>query len=249
MGMLAVRVPILAVRRPYNWTSEAVTEGAKAIRRCIIPLFLAHSGYLIAYGIIGTGALLATLGVVERSAGGLYIAWVREVSTWITAMIFAGVVGSAMTADLGSRKVREELDALAVLGVDRIRSLVVPRVVATTIVGPVLAVFGLFMMLAVHYVVGSAALGFPPEVFRDNLVNTILPLDLLVPLVLKNTIIGFFVGLVSCYKGLSSAPGTEGVGRAVNQAVVITFFGIWLFNGLFNLAYLTLIPDATVLRG
>jgi phospholipid/cholesterol/gamma-HCH transport system permease protein len=54
---------------------------------------------------------------------------------------------------------------------------------------------------------------------------------------------------VACYKGISSGSGAEGVGRAVNQTVVITFFGIWLFNTLFNFAYFTLLPDAASLRG
>jgi phospholipid/cholesterol/gamma-HCH transport system permease protein len=163
-------------------------------------------------------------------------------------MIFAGVAGSAITADLGARKIREELDALAVLGVDRIRSLVVPRVFAMTIAAPVLGMLALTISQAVNYAVAPGHIGFPRSVFRDSVVSNILPLDLYAS-ILKYAIIGFFVGVVSCHKGLASKGGAEGVGRAVNQTVVIAFFGIWLINSLFNLAYLTMFPETAILRG
>ena len=79
--------------------------------------------------------------------------------------------------------------------------------------------------------------------------NIIQPTDIYFTMFLKNAIIGVFVGIVACYKGLSSAPGAEGVGRAVNQTVVITFFWIWLFDVVFNLAYFTVFPEVSVLRG
>ena len=66
---------------------------------------------------------------------------------------------------------------------------------------------------------------------------------------IKHTILGFFVGIVACQKGLSARGGAEGVGRVVTQTVVITFFGIWLINSLFNTGYLTIVPDAIGIRG
>jgi phospholipid/cholesterol/gamma-HCH transport system permease protein len=68
-------------------------------------------------------------------------------------------------------------------------------------------------------------------------------------MLVKNVVLGFFVGVVACHKGLTCKAGAEGVGRAVNQTVVITFFGIWLFNSVFNLGYLTVFPDAAQFRG
>jgi phospholipid/cholesterol/gamma-HCH transport system permease protein len=170
------------------------------------------------------------------------------VCAWVTCMIFAGVAGSAVTSDLGARKIREELDALAVLGVDRVRSLVVPRVVAMTVAAPVLGMLAVAIAQGVNYAIAPAHLGVAPAVHRDSLVSNILPLDLYASII-KYLIIGFFVGVVSCQKGLASSGGSEGVGRAVNQTVIITFFGIWLFNSLFNLAYFTLFPDVAVPRG
>jgi phospholipid/cholesterol/gamma-HCH transport system permease protein len=136
MGSLALKTVGVAMTPPYPWIKDMVVQLSNALRRCLIPLFIAQSAYLISFGIILFGIILTNLGVVERQSGGIYLVWVREVCTWITGMIFAGVIGSAVTADLGARKIREELDALEVLGINQIRGLVVPRVLAMTIACP-----------------------------------------------------------------------------------------------------------------
>jgi phospholipid/cholesterol/gamma-HCH transport system permease protein len=236
MGVLAVRSVGAWFRPPYPWFRDAVVETSKAFRRCIIPLAISVSVFLIALAVLVFGNLLHELGATDREAGGMWIAFTREVCVWVTGMTFAGVVGSAITADLGARKIREELDALAVLGVDKVRA------------APVLGILATSTVVAVNYAVAPSHLHLSPAVFRDSLIGDILPLDLYAVLI-KYTIIGFFVGVVACHKGLSSKAGAEGVGRAVNQTVVITFFGVWMINTLFNLAYLTLFPQTAILRG
>jgi phospholipid/cholesterol/gamma-HCH transport system permease protein len=248
MGALTIKSLRIAVRPPYTWIPDAIVETSKAFRRCLIPLALSVSTFIIALAILVFGNLLHELGATDREAGGMWIAFTREVCVWITGMVFAGVAGSAITADLGARKIREELDALAVLGVDKVRSLVVPRVVATTIAAPALGILATTIVTGVNYGVAPGHLHLPAAVWRDSLVGDIIPLDLYAVLI-KYTIIGFFVGVVSCHKGLTARAGAEGVGRAVNQTVVITFFGVWLINTLFNLAYLTTFPQTAILRG
>ncbi|HEX4110780.1 MAG TPA: ABC transporter permease [Solirubrobacteraceae bacterium] len=248
MGALAVRSVTVMVRPPYSWFREGVVETSKACRRCLIPLAISVSVFIVALSILVFGNLLHELGATDRQAGGMWIAFTREVCVWVTGMVFAGVAGSAITADLGARKIREELDALAVLGVDRFRTLVVPRVFATTIAAPVLGMLATTIVTGVNYAIAPGHLGLPPSVWRDSLIGDIIPLDLYSALI-KYTIIGFFVGVVATHKGLTSQPGAEGVGRAVNQTVVITFFGVWLINTLFNLAYLTAFPQTAILRG
>jgi phospholipid/cholesterol/gamma-HCH transport system permease protein len=248
MGALALKSVRLAVRPPFYWVPDAVVETSKAFRRCIIPLALSVSTFIIALSILVFGNLLHELGATDRQAGGMWIAFTREVCVWVTGMVFAGVAGSAITADLGARKIREELDALAVLGVEKVRALVVPRVIATTIAAPVLGILATTIVTGVNYTIAPGHLHLPPSVWRDSLVSDIIPLDLYAVLI-KYTLIGFFVGVVSCQKGLASKAGAEGVGRAVNQTVVITFFGVWMINTLFNLAYLTVFPQTAILRG
>ncbi len=249
MGGLLVKVAKQTFTPPFPWVREAVVEVSLAVRRCSLPLLLSHAVYLIGFGIILFGNILISLGISDRIGGTVFLIWSREIATWITAMIFAGVVGSAVTADLGARKIREELDAMSVLGVNQIRQLVVPRVVAMSVAMPALAFASLLGVNLVNFLISPSYFGFSTGVYFDSLSNIIRPSDLLLTMFLKNAIIGVFVGVVACYKGLSSAPGAEGVGRAVNQTVVITFFWIWLFDVVFNLAYFTVLPDVSVLRG
>jgi phospholipid/cholesterol/gamma-HCH transport system permease protein len=246
IGQKTVR---LAVRRPYAWVPDAVVEISLAVRRTLFANAVATGVYMVGFAIIALGTVLRNIGVADREAGGVTLVWVREPSTWLTMMVFAGIVGSAITADIGARRVREELDALSVLGVDSIRSLVVPRVIAVTIAAPILATSSMVVVVVLNGLIAPGKLGFTPGVYIDNIARSIYPLDYLVTLLVKNLIIGFFVGVVACHKGLTCKLGSEGVGRAVNQTVIITFFGIWMFNSVYNLAYLSLLPSASVFRG
>jgi phospholipid/cholesterol/gamma-HCH transport system permease protein len=249
MGALGVQVIREAVRPPFAWVRDAVVVLSTSFRRCLVPLAISHAVYVIGYGVLLFGALLLRLGITERIGGAFFLAWGREIATWVTAMIFAGVVGSHFTADLGARKIREELDALAVLGVREVRTLVVPRVIASTIALPVLMFISLMIVEATTFTLAPPRFGFSHGVYLDSLSQTIVPIDLVYPMLVKNVVLGFFIGVVSCYKGLTSRPGADGVGRAVNETVLITFFGVWLFNSLFNLAYLSLITDLTQFKG
>jgi phospholipid/cholesterol/gamma-HCH transport system permease protein len=218
------------------------------LRRCLVPLAISQGIWLLGFGVILFGAIAASLGVADRQAAGVYVGFTREVCTWITMMIFAGVAGSALAADLGARKIREELDALSVLGVDQLRTLVVPRVIAMTISAVILGLLALLISIAVNYAFAPSLLHFSPGVFRETVRLNIASLDLYASIV-KHTILGFFIGIVACQKGLSCKGGAEGVGRAVNQTVVTAFIGIWLFNSAFNIAFLTSFPQVTVLKG
>ena len=247
-GRLALQVISIALTPPYSWVREAVLEGSLAIRRAALPLLAAHGVYVVGFGLILFGSILSSLGLAEREAGMMFVIWSREIATWVTAMIFAGIVGSAIAADLGSRKIREELDALDDLGVDRMRSLVVPRVVATTVTMPALALLSLFWINLVNFVFAPGRMGYSHSVLLENLRAAVQATDVYFPIFLKNLLIGFFVGVIACHKGISAGGGAEGVGRAVAETVVITFFGIWLFNSVFNLGYLTLFPEVSNLK-
>ncbi|WP_084269787.1 MlaE family ABC transporter permease [Patulibacter minatonensis] len=249
MGALGLRVISLAVRPPFTWWREAVLQASIAVRRSIVPLTLSHMAFLFGFLIILFGEILSIIGVSEREATATFLFWSREIGTWITSMIFAGIVGAAITADLGARRIREELDALAVLGVDQVRSLVVPRVIACTVMTPVLVLVSITMVNAVNYIAYPPMVGPSPGVVKDVVAQAVLPLDLLFPVLVKNLLIGFVMGVVACHKGLTCKLGTEGVGRAVNQTVLISFFACWMINSFFNLTYLSLYPDAAAVRG
>jgi phospholipid/cholesterol/gamma-HCH transport system permease protein len=190
------------------------------------------------------GALVAELlGDPTRVAAIAGPATVREQAVWITGMIVAGVAGTAICADLGARKVRNELAALEVLGIDPVRQMIAPRVLALTLMMPAL---GMTVVLTVElFAILLADLQVTGTVggYLSAVSHSFTTIDL-GAFVVKTALSGFIVGLVCCYKGVNAKGGPSGVGRAVNQAVVISFVIIWLLNYAFNSTYLGAFPGA-----
>jgi phospholipid/cholesterol/gamma-HCH transport system permease protein len=248
-GMWALAFQTLRVATTsLRWLPDAVEETAVIFRRCLTPLIVCVSVFIAANGVFILGRVIQSLGAPDRQAGGIFVGSFREVATWITMMVFAGVAGSAVTADLGARKIREELEALAVLGVPVVRNLVVPRVMAFTFSAVVLGGIAVLAIMVTDFVLVPSLYHIPMAVFVDSVKQNILAGDVIAQII-KHALLGFFIGIVCCTKGLRVKGGAEGVGLAVNQAVVICFFGVWMFNSVFNLAYLSLFPDLSVLRG
>jgi phospholipid/cholesterol/gamma-HCH transport system permease protein len=238
----------LALKPPIEWIPDAIVEANTYIRRCFIPLAISQAIWIIGFGVLNFGEVAYTLGVADRAPGGVIVGYQREVSSWITMMILAGIAGSALAADLGARKIREELDALSVLGVDKYRTLIVPRVMAMVYAALVLGLLGLLIPMAAYYALAPGFLEFTPAVYRESTYLSLQPLDLLSTF-FKHAVMGFFIAMVASQRGLATKGGAEGVGLAVTQTVVVSFFGIWAFNSVYNIAFLTLFPDLLVLKG
>jgi phospholipid/cholesterol/gamma-HCH transport system permease protein len=250
-GMTALlwRVVKLAVRRPGAWVVPCIEECSLTTRRTLAPLLMSMSAFALGTIIAIIGGVVEAIGSVDRAGGANITGWPREPGFWVTSMILAGVAGSAMTADLGARKIRDELDAMAVLGVDTIRTLIVPRVIALTVMTPILGLIAVFTGMFVSYFAWPALLGnLTHAAFIDAMSSFADPMDL-ISFVGRCAVTGLFIGIVSCYKGMSTRGGAEGVGRAVNDAVLITFMGLWALNGLWNLVFLSNVPSLQVLRG
>jgi len=160
--------------------------------------------------------------------------------------VLAGVAGTAITADLGARKIREELDALQVLGVDTVKSLVVPRFLA------LMLVTGLFNVYAILFgvfggLLAAALAGQPLGPFWTTFFLSASTTDLWGS-VFKCVVYGAIIAIVCCYKGMTASGGPEGVGRAVNQAVVVSFLALGAFNYAFTQLLLATHPNILVLR-
>src|SRR3954447_12031860 len=115
MGALLVQATRAAVRRPFTWRRDLLIELSTALRRCIVPLTLSAGFFALGLLVLYFGGVVKVLGTLDRLGGGDLVGFIREAIRWVSMMVIAGVVGSAITADLASRKIREELDALAVL--------------------------------------------------------------------------------------------------------------------------------------
>jgi phospholipid/cholesterol/gamma-HCH transport system permease protein len=199
--------------------------------------------FTLTFGLVLEQQLVNILGAGDRQAGAWWISAVREVTVWTGGMVYAGMTASALTADLGARKIREELDALSVLGVRR-QTYVAPRVIAVVIGGEVMGLLALVVSIGAYAAFSTVPLGE----WWANFTSEVFTVDVIV-LVIKWAVIGFILGIVACNKGLSAKGGAEGVGRAVNQAVVITFFELWVVNSFVNLAVGALFPGTEVVRG
>jgi phospholipid/cholesterol/gamma-HCH transport system permease protein len=249
MWDLFVRTVRATFSRPFVWKEDFRAECALAFKRCSFPLFLSISFFSIGLVITTIAGILELLGTSDRTGGGMVTGWPRETGYWVTSMVFAGVVGSAMTADLGARKIREELDAMSVLGVDYVKSLIVPRVLALTAVAPVLGLLAVLVGAGWIYVLGPIMVAnLTPGAFVETAVSFITFEDYL-SLILRCMVTGAFVGIVCSYKGVAARGGAEGVGRAVNEAVLITFISLWALNSLWNAVLLSQFPFLHVLRG
>ena len=155
------------------------------------------------------------------------IAIIRALAPLVTALIAAGKVGSNIGAELGSMKVTEQIDAMEVSAVNPFKFLVVSRVVATTIMIPMLMFYtGAVAMLGayinVHQNEMTSFISFFQEAFES-----ISFLDIFSS-VTKGIVYGFTIGIVGCYKGFNASQGTEGVGRAANASVVVSMFLIFI---------------------
>ena len=246
MMILTARTVRSALQPPYPYGGELVSQFLFVLRLAWFPLLV--TTVAINYGAPGlqAGDFLSLFGALDRLGGFFVLASIREIGPLITQIVIAGVAGTAITADLGARKVREELDALQVLGVDPVKNLVVPRFLA------LMVVTGLFDIYALLFGIFGGILaelvnGQPLGPFWATLFANASTTDLWGS-VLKTTIYGAIIAIVCCYKGMSASGGAEGVGRAVNEAVVISFLGIGAFNYVFTQTLLATHPNILVIK-
>jgi phospholipid/cholesterol/gamma-HCH transport system permease protein len=155
------------------------------------------------------------------------IAIVRALGPLVTALICAGKVGSSIGAELGSMKVTEQIDAMEVSAINPFKYLVVTRVLATTITIPILSLFCSFVGLYGSYINVHSQESSSIISFYQSAFSTISFLDIFTS-VAKATVYGFTIGIVGAYKGFNASQGTRGVGKAANQAVVLSMFLIFI---------------------
>src|SRR6186713_1519388 len=143
MVILTGKTIVSAIRPPYPYGGEFMSQFLFALRLCWFPLLISTIAF--GYGAPGLQAanFLTLFGALDRLGGFFVLASIREFAPFVTAIIVSGVAGTAITADLGARKIREELDALQVLGVDPVKNLVVPRFLALMLVTGLLDIYAL----------------------------------------------------------------------------------------------------------
>ncbi len=178
---------------------------------------------------IQTRPTLDKFGAVSMLPAMVAVSLIREIGPVITGLIFAGKVGSGIGAELSSMKVTEQIDAMQVSGTNPFKFLVVTRVLATTMMLPLLAVLADAVGLLGSFV-GVNLRGHVSASFFFLQVFQSLNFSDLLPAIVKTFFFGFAIGLIGCYKGYYANTGTEGVGKAANSAVVFASLLVFLID-------------------
>jgi phospholipid/cholesterol/gamma-HCH transport system permease protein len=169
---------------------------------------------------------LAQYGAVDQVGPIVAITLVRELGPVLTAILVAGRNASGIASELGSMKVTEQIDAMRALGTDPIQKLVTPRMIATAVMLPLLTIVADFLGLIGGWVIARLSIGLTTSQYWTSAYQALEYNDITQGL-LKPFVFAFMVSLVGCFYGLRTTGGTQGVGHATTQAVVVS--SVWIF--------------------
>ena len=222
--LLAGRAAVWLVRPPYRWAQLLIA----------LDFIGAGSTFIVALVGLFTGMAFTVSTIVgfrqfsaEGMVGGVVaLALSRELAPVLAAVVVTARAGSTMASELGNMRVTEQIDAITTMGVSPVQYLVVPRVVATTLMLPLLAVgFGMAGMVGA-YLVAVVWQNIDPGEFFDRIHNLVQASDLRM-LFVKSTVFGLIVSVICCKKGFNASGGARGVGEATAKAVVASIVVIF----------------------
>ncbi|WP_437340236.1 ABC transporter permease [Aeromicrobium stalagmiti] len=187
------------------------------------------------------GTLTVQVGAQSFTGAASVLAVIQQAAPIVTTLVVAGAGGAAICADLGARRIRDEIDAMRVMGVSPVQRLVVPRVLAC--IGAAVLLNGLVSVVGVlgGYFFNVIVQGGTPGAYLASFTALAQIQDLWVG-EMKAVIFGFIAGVIACHRGLNTAPGPKGVGDSVNQSVVVTFLMLFFVNFVITTLYLQLVP-------
>lgn len=193
-------------------------------------LLVSVTGFII--GLVFTLQSRPTLeefGAVSWIPSMVSVSIIREIGPIITALICAGRIGSGIGAELGSMRVTEQIDAMEVSGTNPYKYLVITRILATTLMLPLLIFIGDAISIYGSYLVVNTMDNVSMTLYMNKVLN-ILKFSDIIPSTIKSFFFGFAIGLVGCFKGYNCKKGTAGVGKAANEAVVYTSMLLFIID-------------------
>ncbi|HEX3335297.1 MAG TPA: ABC transporter permease [Jatrophihabitans sp.] len=230
------------LRRKFQFT-EFVERAWFLVSVALLPAILVSIPLGVAIA-LQVGALAAQIGATSFVGAADAIGVLREASPIVTALLLAGVGGSAVCAELGSRAIREEIDAMIVLGLNPLRRLVAPLMVAGVVVSVFLNFVVIFVSIASAYLFDLAALHGTKGSFFGSFTQFATLADFLTSEI-KAGVFGLTAVLIAAFKGLNAKRGPTGVGEAVNQSVVITGIVLFGFNLVITEIFFAVVPQRT----
>jgi phospholipid/cholesterol/gamma-HCH transport system permease protein len=228
------------VRGRFSWT-EFMLQAWFMTRVSLLPTILVA----IPFGVIISvqiGAVASQVGATSFMGAVNGIGILRQAAPLVTSLMIAGAVGSAICADLGARTVREEIDALRVMGISPVQRLVAPRVLAALTVALLLTVVVSMTAMITAYILNVGGGKVSSGAYMDSFVAFSQPTDFALA-EFKALVFGFIATIVAAHKGLTATGGPKGVADAVNQAVVLSVILLALANVAITQAYVMLVPQ------
>jgi phospholipid/cholesterol/gamma-HCH transport system permease protein len=227
MFAMALDTVVLAFKPPFAWR-EFLLQSWFVARVSILPTLLLTIPFTVLV-VFTLNILLLEFGAADFSGSSAATASVTQIGPIVTVLVVSGAAATAMCADLGARTIREELDALRVLGINPVQALVVPRVLASTVVAAALVSLVTVVGLAGSFFFSVFIQHVTPGAFASGMtLLTGLP-DIILGVV-KGALFGMSAAMIACYKGISVDGGPQGVGNAVNETVVYSFMALFVIN-------------------
>jgi phospholipid/cholesterol/gamma-HCH transport system permease protein len=224
---MALDTVIAMFKPPFAWR-EYLLQSWFVARVSLLPALMLTIPYTVLFVFV-FNILLIEFGAADFSGTGAALGAVTQIGPAVTVLVIAGAGSTAMCADLGARTIREELDALRVMGINPIQALVVPRVLAATTISLALASTVILVGLCGAYFFSVFVQHVSPGAFIAGLTVLTGAADVAVALI-KAALFGAAAGLIACYKGISVGGGPAGVGNAVNETVVFAFMALFAIN-------------------
>lgn len=224
---MALDTLVQMVRPPFAWR-EFLLQSWFVARVSILPTLMLSIPFTVLL-VFTFNILLTEFGAADLSGAGAAFGTVTQIGPIVTVLVVAGAGATAMCADLGARTIRDELDALRVMGINPIQALVVPRVLAAMVVATMLSSVVVLVGLTGAFAFSVFVQDVTPGAFVAGLTLLTGTADVLIALV-KAALFGLAAGLIACYKGISVGGGPAGVGNAVNETVVFSFMALFLIN-------------------
>ncbi|UGT44064.1 ABC transporter permease [Nocardia yamanashiensis] len=243
LGVRSCQYLFLDIARRRFPFGEFVEQATFMARTAVVPTLFVTVPIAVTLS-IQFGLLAGQLGATSLAGAANGLAVIRQGAPLVAAILMAAAVGSAISADLGSRTIREETAAMEVMGVSVIRRLVVPRLAASVVVAVALTGFTCFIGFLAGYGFTVMLQGGTPGSYTSTFASFATVDDLVLTLI-KATVFGVIVAVVSCYKGLDARHGASGVANSVNAAVVQSILLLMLVNVLISQLYLILFPKAS----
>jgi phospholipid/cholesterol/gamma-HCH transport system permease protein len=218
---------VFMFRPPFAWR-EFLLQMWFVARVSLVPTILLS----IPFTVLATftiNILLVEVGAADFSGSGAALASVTQIGPVVTVLVVAGAGATAMCADLGARTIREELDAMRVLGINPVQALVVPRILAATVVAMLLASLVSLVGIVGGFLFAVFFQHVTPGAFASGLTLLVGTPEVIV-MFCKAAMFGLVASLIACYKGISVDGGPQGVGNAVNETVVFTFVALFVIN-------------------